>query len=388
MPACEDTRTRVIVKAEPGGIEAIERLAPQWRSLCKEGPNDEPFYRPEWIAAWLRAFHPQGKFLLIAAYIEDRLAGILPLMVCRSYHAGLPVRKLRGAANVHSCRFDLIRGAGGDGDTAVSAIWEFLRNLDDWDVIELPDVPEGGAGELLLETARKDGYLTGMWESIRSPYIALSGVQDAAAVPLSGHFRRNLRQRLSKARQQYRIHLRRSDTADPSALKRFYELEHAGWKGRQGTAVASEAATRGFYDEIARAAAEFGYLSLFLLEFEGHVVAGHYGLTWEGRYYSLKVAYDEPYAAYGPGHLIVDAILRDCIERRIHEFDFLGPSMKWKSEWTAETHKHAHWYVFHRGLVGRALYMTRFRLQMTLRNLISQPVIARLLRRIPLPARW
>jgi CelD/BcsL family acetyltransferase involved in cellulose biosynthesis len=382
VAVCDHTGTNVIVIAERGGIEAIERLAPQWRSLCMEGPNNEPFYQPEWFAAWLRAFKPPGELLLITAYIEGRLAGVLPLVDHLSFRTGFPVRKLRGAANVHSCRFDLIRGADRDGNPAVSAIWNFLRDLSEWDVIELPDVPEGGAGELLLELARKDGYLTGAWESIRSPYIPLAGVKDASAVPRSGHFRRNLRRRLSKAQAQYRVCLRRSDTADPSALKRFYELEAAGWKGRLGTSIASDVATRRFYDEIACTAARFGYFSLYLLEFDGQAVAAHYGLTWEGRYYSPKVAYDERFAAYGPGHLIVDAILRDCLERRTREFDFLGPSMEWKSEWTGETRKHAHCYVFRRGLAGRVLYTARFRVLTALRNLARQPAIMRLRRRI------
>jgi hypothetical protein len=56
--------------------------------------------------------------------------------------------------------------------------------------------------------------------------------------------------------------------ADPVTLERFYELEGSGWKGRSGTAIACDSQTREFYDAIARAAADFGYLSLDFLEVE------------------------------------------------------------------------------------------------------------------------
>lgn len=378
VSTCEDTRTGVSVQAEEGGVELVERLAPQWRALCLEGANNEPFYRPEWIAAYLRAFQPSGHLLLITAYIGTRLTAVLPLEVHRGFFCGFPVRKFRGTANVHSCRFDLVRSAGSDGDSAVEGIWEFLRDREDWDVIELPDVPESGAGKSLLQKARKDGFLTGEWESIRSPYISLGGVKDAVFAPGNSHFRRNLRRRMSRAQTQFHVGMRRSDMADPSELQRFYELEKAGWKGRQGTAIACSATIRRFYDEIAHAAQEFGYFSMYLLEFGDRVVAAHFGLTYEGRYYSPKVAYSEEHAAYGPGHLIVDAILRDCLQRGLREFDFLGPRMDWKSEWTRETRAHSHCYVFRRGLFGQMLYLAKFRAPLALRELARHPLIARL----------
>jgi CelD/BcsL family acetyltransferase involved in cellulose biosynthesis len=121
------------------------------------------------------------------------------------------------------------------------------------------------------------------------------------------------------------LRLSRIDRADAAALDRFFALERSGWKGAMGTAIACQESTRRFYDEIARAGERFGYFTLYLLEFGNEVVAGHYGLTYKGHYYTPKVAYDEKYSKLGPGHIIVDAVLRECLQRGLHEFDFLGP---------------------------------------------------------------
>ena len=100
-------------------------------------------------------------------------------------------------------------------------------------------------------------------------------------------------------------------------------MESGGWKGKKGTAIASSEGTRKFYTDVARAAEHFGYFSLYFLEFNNSAAAGVFGLTYGGRYYSVKIAYDETEKEYSPGHLLVRAILRDCLELGVSEFDFL-----------------------------------------------------------------
>src|SRR5262245_18652163 len=74
------------VKAEPvaealsGGVEIIERLAEEWRALCAEGPCDQPFFRPEWIAAYVRAFAPEKKLLILTTRLDGRLRAVLPMV--------------------------------------------------------------------------------------------------------------------------------------------------------------------------------------------------------------------------------------------------------------------------------------------------------------------
>jgi CelD/BcsL family acetyltransferase involved in cellulose biosynthesis len=70
-------------------------------------------------------------------------------------------------------------------------------------------------------------------------------------------------------------------------------LESAGWKGTEGSAIVSESQTRRFYDEIAKTAESFGFLCLYTLDLDGELLAAHFGLSYKGRYFSPKVAYNE-----------------------------------------------------------------------------------------------
>lgn len=365
--------------AQYGSVNLVEQLAGDWRKLCEDVAGNEPFYRPEWIAAYLRAFAPEALILLLTVHAGSQLRAVLPLVRSSGLFCGIPARILRSPSNVHSCRFDLVCG-NNDTDAAIACIWDRLKSVTGWDVVCLEDVPAGGRGERLLAVAASEGWPTGQWETVRSPFVPLAGVTDPVALAANSHFRQNLRRRLRKASERWSIELHRCQHADPASLNEFYALENSGWKGRKRTAIDSLPAIRQFYDEVANAAAAFGYFCLYLLRFEQVPVAGHFGLFYNQRYYTPKVAYDERFAAFGPGHLIVEAALRDCLARGVREFDFLGPSMPWKLEWTSRVRPHHLCYIFRKSSFGRMLHAAKFQLMARVRTLAGRPRLAHLRR--------
>ena len=95
-----------VAESFSGGVEIIERFAHEWRELCAEGPCDQPFFRPEWIEAYMRAFAPGKRMLIFTARVNGRLRALLPLIQGWALFHGLPVRMLRSATNaqlLHLC---------------------------------------------------------------------------------------------------------------------------------------------------------------------------------------------------------------------------------------------------------------------------------------------
>jgi CelD/BcsL family acetyltransferase involved in cellulose biosynthesis len=206
---------------------------------------------------------------------------------------------------------------------------------------------------------------------MRTPYIPLAGVTDVEVL-LKGRdakFRANLRRRMRKLRERGELRLRRHEEADASVLQRFYELEQAGWKGRAGTAIACDPSTRRFYDEAARWASEQGCLAVYALELEGTPIAMQWGLEQNGRYFLPKPAYDPTYASHSPGQILMHEVLADLCRRGVAEFDFLGPWMDWKADWTSQVRVHNWCYVFGKGALGRLSYLAKFGLRSRLDTL-------------------
>ena len=357
-------------------IEVNERssfvaLEHEWNALV-DAIRPEPFHRHEFIRVWLDNFAPQKQWrILTARDSQGKLASVLPLVAGSASIFGVPVRKLSAAANVHSCRFDLISS---NPKEAGRAFFEHLAANDSWDVLQLTDVPEGGAAWEIVRAAQRAGHPVGAWESMRSPFIPLPDSMASLEARLTAKFRSNLRRRRRHLDARGKVTLERV-AGGPDverAMEEAFWLERRGWKGSAGTAVSQGAGRRGFYSELARVAARRGQLACYFLRLDGKPIAFHYALELRGRYFLLKPAYDEGLQGLGPGHLLVHEVLRDCLQRGIAEFDFLGPNMPWKEDWTQEKRIHTWLFVFRNSRFGRALCRAKFRWVPAARKLIKR----------------
>lgn len=341
--------------------ERFESLGPEWDALLARSGPGEPFLRHAFLKAWLDNFAPEARLRLFVARECGRLVAALPLIDETARVWGVPVRRVRAPANVHSCRFDLL--CEPERADAVAAIWSHLKASVPFDVLEIQDVPEGGRARALVALAARAGYRTAAWESMRTPHVALEGGFERVSGRLDARFRQNLRRRGRKLADKGTLEVQCYEGGEE--LERYLEeglaLERSGWKGRGCTAIAQDPAARGFYSEWARQAALEGALALYFLRLDGEAVAFQLGVEAGGTYYLPKVAYAEAHAECSPGQLLTEAVLKDLCARGLSVFDFLGPQMPWKRDWTSAERVH-HWlYAFAPTLRGRLAHALKFR---------------------------
>jgi hypothetical protein len=258
---------------------------------------------------------------------------------------------------------------------AARALWKLAADLRDWDVMILHSVPEGGATETLVSAAREDGFRV---SRVPCTSVAHMAIDESArfsdfggTLPLRSHFRSNFRRRLRQARQKYTVSVEHVTRADPAALQKFFELEAAGWKGKAGSAILCSPATRKFYQELALLAERSGYFDLYFLNFNGQPVAGHFGVTCGNVHHALKIAHDENWKLFAPGHMLLGALLQDLARRKITTLDFIGPIVRWEKEWTQQVRPHYTHYIYRNNPIGFALYEIESRLVPLLRKLRS-----------------
>jgi CelD/BcsL family acetyltransferase involved in cellulose biosynthesis len=354
----------IVVSAYRGGVEVVERWADDWRELCLESIDDQPFYHPEWIAAHIRAFTPKANVLLLMVTCEGRLHLVLPLLEERALFYGLPVRRLRAPVNGHTCRFDAVRSPGPEGDLALQVLWEYLKTLPTWDLLEVPYMPIGGTLSALALAAEADDFQTAQLPMSPNPYVPIPpDSQSLCQLPVNKKLRSQLRGIRNALAKKGQLRLQRVDAANSAILQRFYELESAGWKGADGTAIAYTENGPQFYNEISNWAESLGCLCIYTLELDDQLLAAHFGLSYRGRYFSPKVAYNENFKPWAPGHLIVDEILRDCVARQVHEYDITGQNDDWKAKWTSNSRPQCIQYIFRKGISGSIAHALGFRLR-------------------------
>jgi CelD/BcsL family acetyltransferase involved in cellulose biosynthesis len=364
----------VVVEARTGGGEMLVRLADEWRAMCAGGPWDLPFFRPEWFIAHAKAYEPEARIDLITARSGGTLVAVLPVVRDRVRLGGLPVRRLRGLSNEVTERFDMACRSEADRHAVVEAVWAFLRERDDWEMLEFSQATLGGALDGVLDLAAADGFPVGRREAKRTPFIPLDGpVEDTVALARSGNLRKTLRKTLRRIGESKSLRLLRWERADPDLLARFAEMENAGWKQDSGLTMASSDNVRIFIEELTREGERLGTLAIYGLEYEDRIIGWQIGFIYGTKYVVPKCAHDESYREISPGHLLVNAILGDLIERGVEEFDFLGSALDWKTRWTDKGYDHAYLYVFRPNGRGRFLHWFKFTVKPAARRLLGHP---------------
>lgn len=367
-PDIDEIALRLEVHTDP---EAFVALGDEWDALA-ERCGRGLLYRHEFLRLWREHFAPGETLRVLTQRTCDGvLTAALPLLLRRTRIYGVPVRELSAMANVHSGRFDLLAE---NPPEAARAFLGVLREQADWDVLRLIDVPQGGAAEALLVAAGPAGLRSDRWASMNSPYIDLPASWSELEQTLSSHFRANMRRRRRRLSEIGAVSTELCDGSDhvvlSERLDEGLQLEAEGWKGRGGTAICQASDTLEFYTALARQAGCDGRLRLWFLRLDGQAIAFQFGLQDGTRYLLLKPTYDEAHGAVAPGHLLMETVLQDCIARGLLEFDFLGPGMRWKSDWASRGRPHAWLYLF-RGPRGRIVHGLKFRMAPMVRALLA-----------------
>ena len=343
---------------------AFSELRPEWNALVSRS-DDQIFYRHEFIEIWLNHFG-NGKWrILLLRNASGHLVAALPLLHGWARLHGLPLRQLRGAANPHSGRFDLLAD---QPELASAAFLDYLAEQRDWDVMILTELPCKGRAQALEKVAGSDGFPTGRWCAMQSPCRKLPATWDELEGQLSSRFRANLRRRRRALDALGEVRAERfSDSIE--LVEAGIALELRGWKGRAGTAMAQDADTCGFYTDLARVLGAQGRLALWALYLNDRLIAFQFGLEHRGSYALLKPAYDESLARYSPGQLLMAEVLRDAIARGLSRFEFLGEDMPWKRDWHPDNSAQDWLFVFRKSARGRILQALKFKLLPRLRRI-------------------
>jgi len=305
---------------------------------------------------------------------------VLPVLKEKTWFSGLPVTRLSLVATVHSFRVGMVRRGGAEGDEAVRALWEAIQQMPGWDVFDIAYALEGGGLETLANAAEGAGFHVAKGRTSQALYLplaSLAGQPRKEALPpwlacTRPKFRANLRRARRQLEEQGTLTLRHVEDFDQDALDKFYALEASGWKGQQGTAIICNQTPKLFYNEIARAAAGNGYLSLDFLELNGRPIAAHYALNLGGRYFLAKAGYDERFHRYSPGQLLVNEILNETESRGLRELDFVGPATWDEGRWAALRRNHLHIFIFRKSFYGAVLHSIRITARRILKGLLKR----------------
>lgn len=348
-----------------GGIEIIENISAEWTALCEEGASNEPFFRPEWFTAFVRNF--ENKILILTVRRGGKLRAVLPLVMKNAALHGIPVRKLQAVSNLQTQRFDLIHGADEtERQETVKAVWNQIKMLPKWHVLEMRLVKKDSWLNDLLEVAEKENYRTGIWKMDSAPYVTLPQGEEKEQLfeeyfkGLKKTFQQRLKRNLRQLKEQGKVEFVVTRGYSSELMQKYFDLESRGWKGRRGTAAACDPNVTKLHDDFAREVAEKNALLTYELKLDAKTIAMSINTLNNQQTVFWKTSFDEEYKRFSPGLLIFREFLADAIRNDSTELDMLCPANDYKKIWATGEREHVAFYVFQKGILGSLFWKWKF----------------------------
>lgn len=307
-------------------FRSVENEAQSWNLIAEEA--NSPMHQYAWVKACSDAFLTCGELQLIVVG-TDQPSALGPLIM-----RGQPLNRMEclGVDELYEpTDFPHL-----DSDSLaclVNALIELRRPLLLRRILAdspvLTELREAFKSKGLLITRPAVGY----------PWIALDKSWACPEEKLSPSRRSSVRRALRKAHTigpiDYEVLSPQPDKLGP-LLEASLRVEAAGWKGQTGSALLSDPHRRQFYEKYATIASAKGILRLCFMRIGGTVAATQIAVESGGRFWLLKVGYDEEFARCSPGHLLMIETLRYAAERGLRTFEFLGSAEPWTQVWTMQ----------------------------------------------------
>jgi CelD/BcsL family acetyltransferase involved in cellulose biosynthesis len=335
-------------------LAELEPLAVAWDRLAEEAPRSMASFGHAWVSAFVAHCLPPGiRWRVATAERDGALVGVLPLVEERAGLRGLLAPRLKSATDEHSFVGGPLLAAGPDREAVLRALLDghleaaprtaailFERTAH---VPESRDVfPSRGRFTRIL---RPSGVVGCAFDT-RGPW-------EERWKGLGQRTKKNLRNAENRLAEMGRVdHEVVRDAADvPAALEAFLALEAAGWKGREGTAIAQHPARRAFYEEACRNLAARGALRVHVLRLDGRPIAAELCGLVGRRLHVQKITYDETLDRLSPGHLLWQRTMRLAHESPdVDAVDTLYMDAI-RERWNGEAYEYLDAWLLRRGLL-------------------------------------
>lgn len=295
----------------------------EWRSLERRSAEPNVFFGADFALSACR--HIKGSdqpvFLLVHDTRRpegDQLVGLMPVVSeqrrgsapafgswCNPFTTlGTPLVDCHRTTDILTALLDALAARHGTG--AVLA----FRCLD----------TDGVIATSLRALARRSGRPLGTTNATDRAVLVPAGGAPSSSTARRRKELNRLRRRLGES-GTVSVRITEAYASVRPALEQFLHLEVAGWKGIRGTALVQDPGLASFVRTAIWALADQGEARLAELCLDGRPIASTIIMIADRTAFLWKIAYDESYAKFGPGVLLIEEASRTLLEEGIVAID-------------------------------------------------------------------
>ena len=300
-----------------------------WQGLAAASISANVFAEP-WLAlpGIIHCDNARSSRLALISKVDGTPIGLAPL-VARPRFGRMPLRTIATWSHPNSFLSPAVAAAGEERTVWQNLLANAAAHFPGHQLFFADGLVEGSPLHLgLLDAAAALGLPVAI-ES-RAVRAMLATDLDADAywdASVRAKKRKELRRQWARLGEVGTLTVDHGDgVTDPAAwIAEFLALEASGWKGANGSALASNADTRAFFTEAMAAGWAQGKVLLTALRIDGHAIAMLITLISgaEGHRagFSFKTAFDEAFARFSPGVLLQRESLSLLTSRKLAFID-------------------------------------------------------------------
>lgn len=314
-------------------------LRHEWEDLLASTKDSTIFSTMEWLQSWWSAFANHAELQCLSFCMRDELIGIAPLFRSGTSILGRQLKRLAlvGAGSGDSDNLDFITRPGYE-QRCVSAFLDWLDQNTDWDLCCLETLPEDSRIVAILSRRLSELHWPFRTMTIPRSYLALPNSWDEYLKNLAPDFRPLLTRYPKRLEARYRCQTVRCETQEHlnHYLPILFELHQQRWRENGQPGVFVDPKRRCFYEHMAKAFLEKGWLEFWILELDGAPKAAQFCFHYRDTVYLLQEGFDPQYADQKVGYALRAKMLRHFIECGVKRYDFLGGADAYKRKFGAE----------------------------------------------------
>ncbi len=320
-------------------IRTVGGLAPYadaWADLLLQSPAASPMLSYPQISAFFETQVPASQtWLCLLAFEDGKLIALLPLIAVRSFGAlGLSILCLKTPYDIlHTSGVDCLTVHG--RENLIELFMDYLSRIPcAWPLIRLRELPGHSPSMVYLN---RPGAKFHAVQNIcgYENYIEIPATVEQFHAGLSSNFRRQVKRggRKLEELKDVRFRCREATRSTAENMRRFEEVEDAGWKGAGNSSIKAVEGNSKFYAIAAERFQKHGWMEWNFLETGDQTIGAHYAVRMNRTVFLLKIAYDEAYSACSPGNQLLEkAIEHACQAGDVAEINCVS-DCAWHKNW-------------------------------------------------------
>jgi CelD/BcsL family acetyltransferase involved in cellulose biosynthesis len=316
-------------------------LSDEWDLLLQKSSADTIFLTWDWVSSWVEIWQENYKpYVLLVRDENDVLIGVAPFYIGECRLLGLlKYSTLRIIGDVNSGAeypaWMVKIGIESDVSTCIAA--ELSHRYSEWDFIWMPRVAGWiNAHQHVLQACKQVGLLVNIRPADFSTILVPQEFSEFEAQQ-SRNRRQQMRRRIRKVFLSDDVEILQCVNQEDVSfyLDQLFSLNNKRWNSveKSGTFYRKPQEAE-FYRKFIPRALKNGWLSFFLLRNNEGVKAVQVGYVYKNIFHQLQEGFDPDFLP-GTGTVLRWHIIKNCIQRGVDCYDFLGGITEHKRRWGA-----------------------------------------------------